>query len=166
MRRIAVKERRARLVLRHRLTPEARAADAISVARSLVVLHSTDAVTVFLSILARSERVAPADIERTLYEERELVRVLAMRRTLWVVPRELLPVVHAAATIDVAARQRRRLEQWVRDSGVSTEPATWLARAEQDALRVLSELGEASTREVADRVPMLAERLRFGAGTK
>ena len=166
MRRIAVKERRARLVLRHRLTPEARAADAISVARSLVVLHSTDAVTVFLSILARSERVAPADIERTLYEERELVRVLAMRRTLWVVPRELLPVVYAGATVDVAARERRRLEQWVRDSGVSTEPATWLARAEQDALRVLSELGEASTREVADRVPMLAERLRFGAGTK
>jgi hypothetical protein len=166
MRRILVEERRARLVRRHRLAPGTRAADAVSVARSLVALHSTDAVTVYLSIRARSDGVSPADVERTLYEERALVRVLAMRRTLWVVPRELLPVVYAAATVDVAARQRRRLEQWVRDSGVATEPGPWLRRAEKEALRVLAELGEASTTEVAERVPMLAERLRFGVGTK
>src|SRR5918999_1023314 len=136
MRRIPVEERRARLVLRHRLAPSARARDAVSVARSVVALHSTDAVTVFLAILARSEGVAPADIERALYDDRALVRVLAMRRTLWVVPRELLPVVHAAATVGVAATQRRRLERWVLDSEVSTQPAVWLRRAEQEALRL------------------------------
>jgi Winged helix DNA-binding domain len=166
MRRISVEERRARLVLRHRLAPGTRAVDAVSVARSLVTLHSTDAVTVYLSIRARSDGVSPAAIERTLYEERALVRVLAMRRTLWVVPRELLPVVYAAATVDVAARQRSRLEKWVLDSGVSSEPAAWLRRAEQEALAVVAELGEATTPEVAARSPLLAERLRFGAGTR
>src|ERR671914_1705724 len=166
MRRIPVEERRARLVLRHRLAPAARAGDPVSVARSLVVLHSTDAVTVYPAILARSEGVAPADIERALYDDRALVRVLAMRRTLWVVPRELLPVVHAAATVDVAARQRRRLEQWVATAGVSKRPAAWIARAEKEALRALEELGEASTTEVAAHVPLLATRLRLGAGTR
>ena len=60
-------------------------------------LHATDAVTVFLSIRARSGGVSPDDVERALYEERSLVRLLAMRRTLWTVPRELVPVVFAAA---------------------------------------------------------------------
>src|SRR5918999_2882955 len=166
MRRIPVEERRARLVLRHRLAPSARARDAVSVARSVVALHSTDAVTVFLAILARSERVAPADIERVLYDDRTLVRVLAMRRTLWVIPRELLPVIHAAATVDVAARQRRRLEQWVATAGISNRPAAWIADGEKEALRALEELGEASTTDVAAHVPLLATRLRLGAGTK
>ena len=110
MQRIDVQERRARLVRRHRLAPEERGADPLGVARSLVCLHATDAVTVFLSIRARSEGVAPEDVERTLYDDRGLVRMLAMRRTLWAVPRELVPVVFAAATRAVAARERKRLE--------------------------------------------------------
>jgi len=166
MRRVTVEERRARLVLRHRLAPGERATNPLSVARSLVVLHSTDAVTVFLAIRARSEGVAPADIEHALYDDRTLVRVLAMRRTLWVVPRELLPVIHAAATVDVAARQRRRLEQWIVAAGLSNDPAAWIDDGEKEALRALEELGEASTTEVAAHVPLLATRLRLGAGTK
>ena len=123
MHRIDVAERRARLVARHRLDPAAQAGDALEVARSLVCLHATDAVTVFLSIQARSEAVAPADIERALYDDRSLIRLLAMRRTLWAVPRDLVPVVFAAATRAVAARERKRLEGFVRDSGVRVAPA-------------------------------------------
>ncbi|NUT55641.1 MAG: winged helix DNA-binding domain-containing protein, partial [Thermoleophilia bacterium] len=124
-----VRERRARLVTRHRLDPAARASSPLEVARSLVCLHATDAVTVFLSVHARSDRVEPADVERALYEERSLVRLLAMRRTLWAVPRDLLPVVFAAATRGVAATQRKRLEGFVRDSGVSARPGAWVTRA-------------------------------------
>src|SRR5881392_3239841 len=102
MHRIDDCERRARLVLRHRLAPAARATDAVAAARSTVVLHATDAVTVYLSVRARTEGVAPDDIDRALYEERALVRMLGMRRTLWIVPRELVPIVYAAATRAVA----------------------------------------------------------------
>ena len=62
------------------------------------------------------------------------MRVLAMRRTLWAVPRDLVPVVFAAATRAVAARERKRLEGFVRDSGLSTRPAAWLTRASNAAL--------------------------------
>ena len=89
MQRIDIAERRARLVVRHRLDPATRAGDPLAVARSLVCLHATDAVTVFLAIQARSDGVEPADVEQALYGERSLVRLLAMRRTLWAVPREL-----------------------------------------------------------------------------
>ena len=157
-------ERRARLVSRHRLAPAERAADPLLVAQSLVCLHATDAVTVFLTIRARSDAVAPEDVERALYDERSIVRMLAMRRTLWAVPRELVPVVFAAATRAVAATQRKRLEGFVRDSGVSTRPGAWLTRAEQAALAAVEERGEAMTREIVADVPLLATKLRFGSG--
>jgi Winged helix DNA-binding domain len=162
--RIDVAERRARLVRRHRLDQDARAGDPLEVARSLVCLHATDAVTVFLSIRARSNGIAPADIERTLYDERRLVRLLAMRRTLWAVPRELVPVVFAAATRAVAVRERKRLEGYVRESGLSTRPAAWIDRAGKAALAALEARGEAMTRELAADVPLLAEKLRVGTG--
>ena len=164
MQRLDVEERRARLVVRHRLDPAARARDPLEVARSLVCLHATDAVTVFLSIQARSVGVTPADVERALYDDRTLVRLLAMRRTLWVVPRELLPVVFAGATKAVAATQRKRLEGFVSDSGVSTRPGAWVTRAGNAAVAAVAARGEAMTADVTKDVPLLATKLSFGSG--
>ena len=150
--------------MRHRLAPEARSSDPLEIAQSLVCLHSTDAVTVFLAIQARSDGLSPADVERALYEERSLVRMLAMRRTLWAVPREVVPVVFAAATRAVAATQRKRLEGFVRDSGVSTRPGAWITRAGNAAVAAVAARGEAMTAEVVADVPLLARKLRFGSG--
>jgi hypothetical protein len=162
VRAISADERRARLLVRHRLaTP---ATDALDATRSLVVLHSTNAATVFLSVFARTHRITQADIERALYEERTLVRMLGMRRTLFVVPRELVAVVEAAATRAIAARERRRLEQMILVSELSKQPAAWLRRAMTTALREVEERGEAFTSDLTKAVPVLAKRLRFGAG--
>ena len=166
MERIGISERRARLVRRHRLAPDSRAGSATETARSLVALHSTDAATVFLSVRARTDGVEPADVERELYDERSLVRMLAMRRTLWVVPRELVPVVLAAATKAVAERERRRLEGFVEASGVAKRPGPWLDRARAAALAEVEARGEAFTADVTKSVPLLASRLRLGAGSK
>jgi hypothetical protein len=164
--RLGDEERRVRLVRRHRLAPTERARDALAVARSIVALHATDPVTVFLSVHARTEGVVPADVENALYEERTLVRILGMRRTLFAMPRELVPVVYAACTRTIAARERRRLEGWIEESGISTRPGAWLTRAGKLALTELEGRGEASTKEIAEAVPILAKRLRLGAGTR
>jgi hypothetical protein len=164
--RISVDERRARLVRRHRLSPADRAGSALEAARSLVALHSTGPDTVFLSVHARTSGVSPADIEHELYVERSLVRILGMRRTLFVVPRDLVPVVYAACTRTIAERERRRFQQWIADSEISSRPAAWLTRAMRAALRALEERGEATTSDLAKAVPVLAKRLRFGAGTR
>jgi Winged helix DNA-binding domain len=159
-------ERRARLVLRHRLAPSTFAHSALDSARSLVALHSTDAATVFLSVRARTVDVSPADVERELYEERTLVRMLGMRRTLFVVPRDVVAVVDAACTRAIAARERRRLEQMVAASGISTQPAAWVRRAMATTLRALESRGEAFTSDLTRSVPALGKRLRVGAGTR
>jgi hypothetical protein len=164
--RISTQERRARVARRHLLAPEHRATDPAAVARAVVALHSSEAASVFLSVFARTAGVAASDVERSLYEERALVRMLGMRRTLFVVPRDLVPVVYAACTRTIAARERRRLEGLLRNSGISKRPDAWLMRAGKAALAALDDRGEAFTSDLAKDVPALGKRIRLGAGTR
>jgi hypothetical protein len=166
VRRIDTTERRARLVVRHRLAPSTRGADPIDTASSLVALHSTDAATVFLSTWARTDSFETCQLEQALYDERTLVRLLGMRRTLWVVPLDLTAVVDAACTRSVAARERARLEQFVAQSGLADDPAGWIDRVAAAALDALSDRGEAFTSDLTRADPLLATRIRLGAGTR
>ena len=166
MRRMSTAERRARLGLRHRLAAESRATDPLEAARSVVVLHSSDPATVFLSVRARTLGFEVEDLEGELYERRSLVRMLAMRRTLWVVPRELIEVVDAACTRTVAARERRRLEGFVAASGVSDDPAAWLAELGAAAVSAVEARGEAFTSDLSRDDPLLATKVKLGAGTR
>src|SRR5262249_45498969 len=96
--RIDTPERRARLARRHNLAPSGRAASPVQAARSLVPPHATAPATVYLSAAARVKRPSIADIEAALYVERALVRMLGMRRTVFVVPVELAGIVQASST--------------------------------------------------------------------
>lgn len=97
----------------------------------MVVLHATDPATVFLSAIARTAEPSIEAIERALYEDRSLVRTLAMRRTLFVASREVLPIVESSSTPAVAAV---RTYTWhLRDRWLGHEPsplAPAVARAE------------------------------------
>jgi hypothetical protein len=166
VRRIDTAERRARLVVRHRLAPETRAANPVEAAASLVALHSTDAATVFLSTWARTDGFETSHLEQALYDERTLVRMLGMRRTLWVVTDELAPVVDAACTRTVSARERARLEQLVAQSDLADDPAAWIDRVAAAALDALNDRGEAFTSDLTRADPLLATKIRLGAGTR
>lgn len=166
MRRIDTAERRARLVVRHRLAPAVRASGPVEAVESVVALHSTEAATVFLSTWARTDGFEPGHLERALYDERTLARMLGMRRTLWVVTDELAPVVDAACTRAVAARERARLEQVVAQSGVPDDPAGWIDHVAAAALDALRQRGEAFTSDLTRADPLLATKLRLGTGTQ
>jgi hypothetical protein len=121
----------------------------------MVCLHATDPATVYLSAWARVEGLAPADVDRALYASRSLVKHLAMRRTLFVVPRDLLGVVQTAASDRVADQERRRLVADVERAGVATDGLAWLEAASDAALSALSALGEATSSELRKAAPVL-----------
>ena len=77
--------------------------------RAMTVLHATEPATVYLSLLARVDGLTVADVDTALYVERSLVKQLAMRRTLFVFPRDLLPAAWGSASARVAAQLRTRL---------------------------------------------------------
>jgi hypothetical protein len=162
-----VAERRARLGARHRLAPGAMATSVEDVAAALVAVHSTDPASVVVASWARlaDGDATAAAVERALYEERTLLRLMAMRRTMFVVDREVAPVVHAACSRTVAARERTRLVKYMAASGVGgARPERWLAGAEEAAMAALRALGEATATEVAAADPRLAEEVVVGSG--
>jgi Winged helix DNA-binding domain len=164
MQRVTADERRARLVRRHLLEPATRVSSAVEVARAVVAIHSTDPATVFLSIRARTIGLDPSAIERELYEERTVVRMLGMRRTLFLVERALQPIVQTACTDEIAARERTRLEGWIAEAPGIEDPESWLAAAEEAALDAVARAGEASTAELVRATPALATKLAIGSG--
>ena len=155
-------ERRARLGSRHALAAPVRTP--VEAASAVVALHGTDAASVFLAALARMRDGDVASVEHALYEERSLLRVLSMRRTMFVAPVETAAVMLAACSRDVAARERRKLIGFLEAAGIGG--AEWLAGAEQAALESLAARGEATATELAGDDPRLARTLVLGAGTK
>ncbi|GAA1895175.1 winged helix DNA-binding domain-containing protein [Actinomadura bangladeshensis] len=155
MRSMTPAERRARLALRHRLAPQARTDDVLDIARSMVVLHATDPATVFLSVAARSVGAGPEAVERALYDDRTLLRMLAMRRTMFVAPTELVPVLQASTADGLAAKQRATYSRLIeRGSDIADVPA-WFAAAAEAAHTALLARGEATGAQLSADVPVL-----------
>jgi len=159
VRRITADERRARLGVRHGLASAARAPDPVGAARAVVALHATDPASVFLSARARMQAPTAQAIEHALYVERSVVRILGMRRTVFVVPADLVEVVHAACTQALVPAQRRRLVDQLENAGVAADGAAWLRDAEEAAVLALAGRGEATAAELSADVPALREQI-------
>jgi DNA glycosylase AlkZ-like len=151
------------LAVRHHVAPAERCGTVAEAAKDLVCLHATDPATVYLSAWARVNDLTIEAVDRALYEHRSLVRMLAMRRTMFVVPREDAPILHAAASVAVARRERKRNEQLVAMLGVDDVDA-WLREAEAATLAALERRGEATAQELAAEVPALQEKVRINVG--
>jgi hypothetical protein len=161
---VGIEERRGRLGQRHALAPASQVGTVADAARAMTVLHATDAASVFLEARARMRESSPESIEHELYEGRSVLRLLAMRRTLFLVPLEDVPVVHAAASLGIAERELvRRIEMFDR-AGLGADPATHLAELEEVALAVIRERGEVSTAELRGLDPRLDAKLVFARG--
>ena len=161
MRHIPDTERRARLARRHAVAPAHRVADPVSATRAMTVLHATEPASVFLSVLARVDGLAVGDVERALYDERTLVKQLAMRRTLFVFPRDLLPAAWGSASARVAVALGTRLAKEVADGGLATDGAAWLDRARAATLAHLADGVEMPAAELRAQIPALQGHLTY-----
>jgi hypothetical protein len=163
MRRIGIEERRARLGVRHHLAATARAG-VVEAARDLVGLHATDPATVYLAAQARMAVPEVAAVERALYDDRALVRILGMRRTMFVEPVELMPVVQAACTDAIAVQQRRLLLDMVGRAGLADDPAAWVEEVGTATVKALEARGGATATEVAQDDPRLRQQIVVAEG--
>lgn len=162
MRTFTVEERRRRLGNRHRLVDKA--SDVRSVVDSMVVLHATDPATVYLSTTARLVEPSIDVVATALYDDRSIVRILAMRRTLFVALVEDLPMVERSSTDAVAVSERQRLEGFLADSGIA-DPARWLADVATEVADAIP-IDGAPARTLTELVPRLATKVVMGTGTK
>ena len=154
-------ERRARLVRRHHLGRTA--PDVTTLARDVVALHSSDPSTPHLSAWARVGGFRTRDLDDALLDARTLVRIHAMRRTLFVVAAAEAPALEAAVSADIAAKERKRVEGWVEEA-VEQPARPWLDELEAQVLDVLAADEEPRTQDLAAAVPGLGTKLTVGSG--
>ncbi|MFB8352578.1 winged helix DNA-binding domain-containing protein [Streptomyces niveus] len=167
MRRIGVAERRARIGVRHRLAVAARAGDPVEAAHDMVALHGTDPSSVYVGVWARTNGGSVREVEQALYEDRSLIRLLGMRRTVFVTSLDVAPVIQAACSNAVAARERRKLLGYLAASRVADDEAgvrTWLAETEDIAVRALAARGESTAAELAGDDARLSTEVVLSAG--
>src|SRR6185312_12357292 len=101
--------------------------------------------------------------EHALYDERSLIRMLGMRRTVFVVPVDLVPVIQAACTDQIAEKMRRDLARRVEESGIAADGANWLKEAGEATVQALAARGSATGGELAQDEPRLRAQIVYAA---
>ena len=165
-RRIGVEERRARMALRHHLHPGSRAASPVEAARDQMGLHTSDPATPFLSSWARVDGLTISGMETFLYTDPSLFRVLGMRRTLFAVPGDLVPLLHHGCALPLAAAEQRRLVGYLEAEGITDNGNLWLEEVGDSTVEAIIRRGEALATELREDVPELKQTLTFGRGKK
>ena len=161
MRHIDDDERRARLAVRHGLAQPV--ADTAAATRATVCLHATEPASVHLAAWARSG-ASLAEVDAALYDDRSVVKQLAMRRTVFAFPRDLLPAVWGSASARVAGQQVRRLASEMEAAGVTEDGAAWTQQHLTLARQLIETDGPLTTAELRSRVPALDARVTRGKG--
>ncbi len=161
-------ERRTRLVVRHRLGSAASRSDAhestpLEVTRSLVALHSSDPVSVYLSVLARSGSATIESVADALYRDRDLVRVHGMRRTLWVADIETAADIVNASAARLVQAERKRWATFLAEGGID-DPEAWIDDARSEILAFVAEAGLVDTQTIGDALPHRAIGVEVAAG--
>lgn len=166
MREIGADERRARLGVLHHLHPDHRAVDVRTATAGMVVMHATDPASVYLGLHARTVSTSTPDIDGALYDDRSIVRVTAMRRTVFAARAEDAVVPFAACSLRVAARERTRLVTQLVKASEIDDPEPWLTRTMAETAATLAEMGSATAQEISAAVPSLKARWDPAPGTK
>ena len=134
----------------------------------MIALHGTDPASVYLAAWARSadghRAIGHTTVERALYQDVELLRMLGMRRTMFVVPAGLAPVIQAACTDQVAERMRKGLVRDLATAGVGADAGRWLDEVGDATVKVLTARGAATGAELARDEPRLRTQLVYAEG--
>ena len=146
---------------RHALAPRHRVADAQAAARAMTALHATEPATPYLSLFARIDSFTRADLDDALFESKSLVKQLAMRRTLFVFPRDLLSAAVSSPSARVVGQEYSRLVKDLERSQVTGDGASWLAAAREAVLRRLAGGAELSATELREGLVELAGQVSW-----
>ncbi len=113
-------------------------------------LHASGATVPYLSLRARCSGFVKKELQEALYDRRSLGKVLCMRSTLFILPKELLPTAYQAA------RRRREilLNRWLRHRGITRQEYERSAALIKDVLGNAAKTAAEIRRELDD--PTLA----------
>ncbi len=105
------------ILTKQHLTPESRINDITQIARNIGGLHATSQTTTYLSTFFRSTNLSKKDFEDEIYEKKNLGKIRCMRKSVFIQPKELIPIIYLATKKQYAKRH----EDYLKNLGVSLE---------------------------------------------
>ena len=124
-------------------------------ADDLVALHSSDPVSVYLSVLARVPEATVDAISDVLYRSRDLVRVHGMRRTLWVATKPVAAAIVASSATRLIGPDLKRLATFMERDGLTDDAVAWIDNAAIELLDHVDANGPCTARDVGEALPHL-----------
>lgn len=151
------------LLSKQHLAPETRGDDVVQVVEDICALHATSALTPYLSLWSRVKGFSRQQLDAELYENRRLVRVISMRRTLHIVPSEKLPVFFQATKKQVQRHFPRQARGLLVQAGLCKEgeEAEALERLHQRIAEILADRGPSTVSEMSELVPELKIKVKY-----
>jgi uncharacterized protein YcaQ len=85
------------LILRKQhLTDESKTDDVVQIVKDLGGLHATIPKTPYLSIFSRAKSFTNKKLDEELYEKRSLGKIRCVRKTIYILPKEMIPIAYSA----------------------------------------------------------------------
>jgi len=99
------------LVLRkHHLAEDSKIDDVVQIVRDVGGLHATGSTVPYLSLFARTRSFLREGLDEELYERRSLGKIRCIRKTLYILTREMIPIAYAAARRVVEKASKKYIE--------------------------------------------------------
>ena len=128
-------------------------------AQALALLHSTDPSTPYLSLQARTSS-SQSDIDAVFYDRRSLLRHTTLRRTIFAMPLDVVPLAHHSYNDRLVRTLRKNLLDRIEASpDTSMPPGRFLDGASDATVDLLRTGGATTGRALAEALPSL--RVRF-----
>ena len=151
------------LLNKQHLAPGTQGDDVVRVVEDICVLHATAAPTPYLSLWSRVKGFSRQQLDAELYENRRLVRVLCMRRTLFIFSSEKLPVFFQATKKQVQRRFPSQARRLLVQAGLCQEgdEAEALERLHQRIVEILADRGPSTVSEIGKLVPEFKIKVKY-----
>ncbi len=98
------------LLSKQHLTEDSRISDCVQIVRDIFGLHATSPMTPYLSLFQRARNFTKDKLDKELSIKRSLAKIRCVRKTVYIVPLEMLAIVHTAtkAMVEPASEQYRK----------------------------------------------------------
>ena len=119
------------VLLKQHLTDDSKTDDIIQIVKDIGGLHATSATGPYLSLFARTRNFVKEYLDGELYVKRNLGKIRCMRGTLYIITKEMIPIVHAA-TKETWEKLSKRYAEF---RGFSSEEYEKLSKSILDILK-------------------------------
>ncbi|MFX1479211.1 MAG: winged helix DNA-binding domain-containing protein [Promethearchaeota archaeon] len=110
MRNLKVAQVNSYLLEKHYLKEQNKSNNILQIVKDICGLHATGTLEPYLTLFTRMKDFKKEDLDNELYKKKSLGRIRGMRKTLFILTKEMIPIVHSMIKHQTVKRDNKYLE--------------------------------------------------------